>query len=114
MLTLAAFVVAFFFPFTQRGSDANMSIACQVLIFAATAMGLNIVVGLAGLLTLGYIAFLGSGAYVAAMLSESAFSTIDWHPPFVLVMLIGAGVAATLGLIIGSPTPASRVTIWPS
>ncbi len=104
VLTLAAFVVAFFFPFTQRGSDANMSIACQVLIFAATAMGLNIVVGLAGLLDLGYIAFLGSGAYVAAMLSESAFATIDWHPPFVLVMLIGAGVAATLGLIIGSPT----------
>ena len=59
VLTLAAFVVAFFFPFTQRGSDANMSIACQVLIFAATAMGLNIVVGLAGLLDLGYIAFLG-------------------------------------------------------
>ena len=103
VLTLAAFVVAFFFPFTQGGSDANMSIATQV-IFAATAMGLNIVVGLAGLLDLGYIAFLGAGAYVAAMLSESAFSTIDWHPPFVVVMLIGAGVAATLGLIIGSPT----------
>ncbi len=46
-----------------------MSIATQVLIFAATAMGLNIVVGLAGLLDLGYIAFLGSGAYVAAMMS---------------------------------------------
>jgi branched-chain amino acid transport system permease protein len=104
VLTLAAFVVAFFFPFTQKGSDANMSIATQVLIFAATAMGLNIVVGLAGLLDLGYIAFLGSGAYVAAMLSESAFATIDWHPPFPVVVLIGACVAATLGLIIGSPT----------
>ncbi|GAA1612967.1 branched-chain amino acid ABC transporter permease [Kribbella sancticallisti] len=104
VLTLAAFVVAFFFPFTQGGSDANMSIATQVLIFAATAMGLNIVVGLAGLLDLGYIAFLGSGAYVAAMLSESAFATIDWHPPFPVVVLIGACVAATLGLIIGSPT----------
>ncbi len=104
VLTLAAFVVAFFFPFTQNGSDANMSIATQVLIFAATAMGLNIVVGLAGLLDLGYIAFLGSGAYVAAMLSESAFATIDWHPPFPVVVLIGACVAATLGLIIGSPT----------
>ncbi|ADB32147.1 inner-membrane translocator [Kribbella flavida DSM 17836] len=104
VLTLAAFAVAFFFPFTQNGSDANMSIATQVLIFAATAMGLNIVVGLAGLLDLGYIAFLGSGAYVAAMLSESAFATIDWHPPFLAVVLIGACVAATLGLIIGSPT----------
>lgn len=104
VLTLAAFVVAFFFPFTQKGSDANMSIATQVLIFAATAMGLNIVVGLAGLLDLGYIAFLGSGAYVAAMLSESAFATIDWNPPFLVVVLVGACVAATLGLIIGSPT----------
>ncbi|TCN43237.1 branched-chain amino acid transport system permease protein [Kribbella orskensis] len=104
VLTLAAFAVAFFFPFTQKGSDANMSIATQVLIFAATAMGLNIVVGLAGLLDLGYVAFLGSGAYVAAMLSTSAFATIDWHPPFLVVMLLGAGTAATLGLIIGSPT----------
>ena len=104
VLTLAAFVVAFFFPFTQNGSDANMSIATQVMIFAATAMGLNIVVGLAGLLDLGYIAFLGSGAYVAAMLSESAFATIHWHPPFPVVVLLGACVAATLGLIIGSPT----------
>jgi branched-chain amino acid transport system permease protein len=104
VVTLAAFVVAFLFPFTQKGSDANMSIATQVLIFAATAMGLNIVVGLAGLLDLGYIAFLGAGSYVAAMLSSSAFATIDWKPPFVLVMLIGASVSATLGLIIGSPT----------
>ncbi len=104
VITLSAFLVAFLFPFTQGGSDANMSIATQVLIFAATAMGLNIVVGLAGLLDLGYIAFLGSGAYVAAMLSSSAFATVDWKPPFLVVMLIGGGVAATLGLIIGSPT----------
>jgi branched-chain amino acid transport system permease protein len=64
VITLGAFAVAFLFPFTQNGSDANMSIATQVLIFATTALGLNIVVGLAGLLDLGYIAFLGAGAYV--------------------------------------------------
>jgi len=104
VLTLAAFVVAFLFPFTQDGSDANMSIATQVLVFSATAMGLNIVVGLAGLLDLGYIAFLGSGAYVAAMLSTSAFATIHWKPPFLVVMLLGAGVATLLGLLIGTPT----------
>jgi branched-chain amino acid transport system permease protein len=103
-LLLAAFVVAFLFPFTQGGSDANMSIATQVIIFAATALGLNIVVGLAGLLDLGYIAFLGTGAYVGAMLSTSAFATIGWKPPFVVVMLVGACVAAVFGLIIGSPT----------
>jgi len=103
-LLLAAFVVAFLFPFTQDGSDANMSIATQILIFAATALGLNIVVGLAGLLDLGYIAFLGTGAYVGAMLSNSAFATVGWKPPFVVVMLVGAATAATFGLIIGSPT----------
>jgi len=104
VLTLAAFAVAFFFPFTQNGSDANMSIASQVLIFAAAAMGLNIVVGLAGLLDLGYIAFLGAGAYVGATLSTSAFATIGWKPPFIVVVLVGACVSGTLGLIIGAPT----------
>ena len=104
VLTLGAVAVAFLFPFTQGGSDANMSIATQVLIFATTAMGLNIVVGLAGLLDLGYIAFLGAGAYVGATMSYSAFATIDWKPPFFVVMVIGGMVSATLGLIIGSPT----------
>ncbi|TCC29274.1 branched-chain amino acid ABC transporter permease [Kribbella sindirgiensis] len=104
VLTLAAFAAAFLFPFTQNGDDTNMSIAGAVLVFSATAMGLNIVVGLAGLLDLGYIAFLGSGAYVAATLSTSAFATIGWKPPFLVVVLVGACVAATLGLIIGSPT----------
>jgi branched-chain amino acid transport system permease protein len=104
VLIFAAFVVAFAFPFTQGGSDANMSIATQVIIFAATAMGLNIVVGLAGLLDLGYIAFLGAGAFTAAILSESAFSTVGWHPPFIVVIIISGLISATLGLIIGSPT----------
>ncbi|WP_226346165.1 branched-chain amino acid ABC transporter permease [Agilicoccus flavus] len=104
VLTLAAFVAAFAFPLTQNGSDANMSIATQVIIFSATALGLNIVVGLAGLLDLGYIAFLGAGAYVGAILSGSAFATIDWQPPFLVTVIIGALFSALLGLIIGSPT----------
>jgi branched-chain amino acid transport system permease protein len=104
VLLLSAFIVAFAFPFTQGGSQANMSVATQVLIFAATAMGLNIVVGLAGLLDLGYIAFLGAGAFVAAMLSQSASATFDWHPPFIVVVLISGSVSAILGLIIGTPT----------
>jgi branched-chain amino acid transport system permease protein len=103
-LILASFAVAFCFPLTQNGSDANMSIAAQVLIFAAAAMGLNIVVGLAGLLDLGYIAFLGSGAYVGATLSASGFATIGWKPPFFVVVLVAACFTATLGLIIGAPT----------
>ncbi|MGB7961700.1 MAG: branched-chain amino acid ABC transporter permease [Propionicimonas sp.] len=104
VLVLSAFVVAFAFPFTQNGSDANMSIASQVLIFAAAALGLNIVVGLVGLLDLGYIAFLGAGAFTAAILSESAFSTLDFKPPFIVVVLISGTVASLLGLLIGAPT----------
>jgi branched-chain amino acid transport system permease protein len=104
VLMLGAAAVAITFPLTQNGSDANMSIAAQVLIFATTALGLNIVVGLAGLLDLGYIAFLGAGSYVGAMMSAATSATIGWHPPFIVVMAIGACVSATLGLIIGSPT----------
>jgi branched-chain amino acid transport system permease protein len=104
VLMLGAVAVAFLFPFTQNGSNANMSIAAQVLIFAATALGLNIVVGLAGLLDLGYIAFLGAGAFVGATMSHSAFATIGWKPPFIVVMVIAGLFSAMLGLIIGSPT----------
>ncbi|MFZ1412585.1 MAG: branched-chain amino acid ABC transporter permease [Micropruina sp.] len=104
VLVFSAFAVAFLFPFTQNGSDANMSIATQVLIFATTAVGLNIVVGLAGLLDLGYIAFLGAGAFTAATLSESTFATIGWKPPFIVVMIIAGLISATLGLLIGTPT----------
>src|SRR5665811_2498429 len=67
---------------------STLSIATQVLIFAAAAMGLNIVVGLAGLLAFGYIAFLGAGAYVGATLSTSAFATIGWKPSFIVVVLV--------------------------
>lgn len=104
VLVFAAFMAAFAFPFTQGGSNANMSIATQVLVFAATAMGLNIVIGLVGLLDLGYIAFLGAGAFTAAMLSESAFATIGVKPPFLVTVLIAGTVSALLGLLIGSPT----------
>lgn len=104
VLLLSTFAAAFSLPLTQDGSDALMSVATQVLIFAATAVGLNIVVGLAGLLDLGYIAFLGAGAYVGALLSGSVFSSIGWTPPFLVTVVIGAIFSSILGLIIGSPT----------
>ncbi|WP_370892972.1 branched-chain amino acid ABC transporter permease [Janibacter sp. GXQ6167] len=104
VLTLGAFAAAFLFPFTQDGSEVNMSVATLVLIFGATAIGLNIVVGLAGLLDLGYVAFLGAGAYVGAILSGSAFATVGWQPPFIVTVLLGGIFAAFLGLIVGSPT----------
>ncbi len=101
---LAGLAAAAVFPFTQDGSDANMSIAVQVLVFAAAAIGLNIVIGYAGLLDLGYIAFVGAGAYTSAILSGSIFATVGWTPPFGVVMVLGALVSAVLGLVIGLPT----------
>lgn len=103
VLMLGGVVTAFAFPLTQT-NDANMSIATQVLIFATTALGLNIVVGLAGLLDLGYVAFLGAGAYVGALLSGSVFSVLNIQPPFLVTMLLAGCFSALLGLVIGSPT----------
>ena len=106
-LLLAAFLVAFLFPFTQNGSDANMSIATHILIFATVALGLNIVVGLAGLLDLGYVAFLGVGAYAAALVSGSPSRAIGVQSPFWAAMLTGAAAAARLRRPHRRPHPAA-------
>lgn len=101
---IAAFVAAVAFPFTQGSSNEFLSIAATVGLFAATAMGLNIVVGLAGLLDLGYIAFFGVGSYVGALVSGSAFSTIGVELPWYVAIVLGAAVAGVFGVLIGAPT----------
>jgi branched-chain amino acid transport system permease protein len=104
----AGLAAAFIFPLTQGTSQLYMNIAVNTAVFAVTAIGLNIVVGLAGLLDLGYIAFTGVGAYSAALLSGSTASVVYQHtnriPPFLLVLIAGAVFAAVFGVIIGAPT----------
>ncbi|MFD4034627.1 branched-chain amino acid ABC transporter permease [Streptomyces sp. NPDC058637] len=99
----AAFVAAAAFPFTQN-TDQYTLIAVNILIFATVALGLNIVVGLAGLLDLGYVAFLGVGAYTAALVSGTTASAFDVHFPFWAAVLTGAAVSLIFGVIIGAPT----------
>jgi ABC-type branched-subunit amino acid transport system permease subunit len=70
-------------------------------VFVLLAMGLNVVVGLAGLLDLGYAAFFAIGAYVYAY-SNSPFSHQDL--PFLPMLAVGAAVAAVFGLALGAPT----------
>jgi ABC-type branched-subunit amino acid transport system permease subunit len=70
-------------------------------VFVLLAMGLNVVVGLAGLLDLGYAAFFAIGAYVYAY-SNSPFSHMDL--PFLPMLAVGAAVAAVFGLALGAPT----------
>jgi branched-chain amino acid transport system permease protein len=97
-------IVALGLPLTSAGTEYWMTVASNIGVYAATAIGLNIVVGLAGLLDLGYVAFLGIGAFVAANLSGATASAVGIHLPFVLVMVISAVVAGIFGAIVGSPT----------
>ncbi|MER5465624.1 branched-chain amino acid ABC transporter permease [Streptomyces sp. NPDC002668] len=100
---IAAFVSAAAFPFTQN-TDTYTLIAVNILIFATVALGLNIVVGLAGLLDLGYVAFLGVGAYTAALVSGTTASAFDVQFPFWAAVLTGAAVSLIFGVVIGAPT----------
>ena len=71
------------------------------LLYVMLALGLNIVVGFAGLLDLGYIAFYAVGAYVYALLASPQLGV---HLPFWVILPLGALVAAFFGLILGAPT----------
>ncbi|MGZ0203821.1 branched-chain amino acid ABC transporter permease [Streptomyces sp. RM1] len=99
-----AFVAAVIFPFTQS-DDHNANIGVNILIFATVALGLNIVVGLTGLLDLGYVAFLGVGAYAAALVSGSEYSRFSGvHFPFWAAALTGMAASLVFGVLIGAPT----------
>ncbi len=78
-----------------------------IIIFIILALGLNIVVGYAGLLDLGYAAFFAIGAYTAGMLSSSHLSGqfgSSFQISFWLVIWIAAAIAALFGIILGAPT----------
>ncbi len=99
---IVASLVVIAFPFVDRLTNLRWS--SQVifaLIFTILALGLNIVVGFAGLLDLGYAAFFAIGAYTTGILS-SPVHNIQWN--FWLVIWIAAAMAAIWGFILGAPT----------
>nr|WP_037675358.1 branched-chain amino acid ABC transporter permease [Streptomyces globisporus] len=100
----AAIVMAIAFPFLQQSGDTYTLIAVNILIFATVALGLNIVVGLAGLLDLGYVAFLGVGAYTAALVSGATSSAFGVQFPFWAAALTGMAASLVFGVVIGAPT----------
>ena len=88
-----------------------------MLIFAIMAVGLNVVIGFAGLLDLGYVAFYALGAYTAAFLASPHWGGLSIvlfadvaqgfpgiHLPFVLIVVLAAIVAALFGALLGAPT----------
>ncbi len=89
-------------PFAlSAAGTAWVRIANLAILFVFLSLGLNIVVGFAGLLDLGYVAFFGVGAYVYALLASPHFGL---HLPFWLILPIGALVAALCGAVLGAPT----------
>ena len=71
------------------------------MLYVMLALGLNIVVGFAGLLDLGYVAFYAVGAYLYAILASPQFGI---HLPFWALLPLGAAVAGLFGVLLGAPT----------
>jgi branched-chain amino acid transport system permease protein len=115
-LTLLAGGVALPFLVSEAGDFMNASVIA--LAYVVMALGLNIVVGFAGLLDLGYVAFYALGAYcvgwfgsgfffranVHVLVSKVATSLPGIHLNFLLILLAAVVVTSVAGTIIGLPT----------
>lgn len=98
LLLTVLMAVMLYYPYFGFVDRYMTDVAIMVLVYVCLGLGLNIVVGLAGLLDLGYIAFYGVGAYTYALLS------IHFYFPFWMALPVAAGLAAIAGCIIGYPT----------
>ncbi len=100
--TIVGIGLALLFPLINSALGLGWEAkAVPIALFIILALGLNVVVGFAGLLDLGYAAFFAIGAYTYAY-SNSPFSGQDL--PFIPMLFIGAVVAATFGIALGAPT----------
>jgi branched-chain amino acid transport system permease protein len=98
----------------QQLGNGPVRLIDQALLYVLLALGMNIVVGYAGLLDLGYVAFYAIGAYVFALLasphlgqqfaSMQALFPAGLHAPWWLVLPLAAGVAGLFGMVLGAPT----------
>src|SRR5207248_1722464 len=106
---VVALLVALAYPFLDPlllaplFGTSTIGIMIPVLLFSLLALGLNIVVGYAGLLDLGYAAFFAIGAYTAAFLTSPA-SPLPFRVDFWLALVLSWVVAALFGVILGAPT----------
>ncbi|HEU5384877.1 MAG TPA: branched-chain amino acid ABC transporter permease [Streptosporangiaceae bacterium] len=99
----AAAVVAAVLPLFGLG-QFQLQVGIDALVIALLAVGLNIVVGWAGLLDLGYVAFFGFGAYGYALVSSGQIGTNGIHLPSYLSIPLVMAAAAGLGLLVGWPS----------
>jgi branched-chain amino acid transport system permease protein len=105
-LLLMLLLVLFFYAlpllrppiFTTNQIDFG-GVMFSVAAFALVALGLNIVIGYAGLLDLGYVGFYATGAYTTGVLTS-----YHWHWPFFLALPVAIAVTMLTGVILGAPT----------
>jgi len=100
--------------FVQQLGNGPVRILDLALLYVMLALGLNIVVGYAGLLDLGYVAFYAVGSYMFALLasphlSENFESILAMfpgglHSPLWVIIPLGAGLAGLFGVLLGAPT----------
>ncbi len=100
-LVLAALLLALPFLTDWAAGRAWVRIAAFALLYIMLALGLNIVVGYAGLLDLGYVAFFAVGAYLYALLASPHFGI---HLPFWALLPACALIACVFGVLLGAPT----------
>ncbi|MFM0327703.1 ABC transporter permease subunit [Caballeronia glebae] len=110
----AVLVVAAPMVIGAAGGNYWVRVLDFAMLYVMLALGLNIVVGFAGLLDLGYIAFYAVGAYTAALLSSPHLSSqFEWlaqlapsglHIPFLIVVPCAMALAALFGILLGAPT----------
>jgi branched-chain amino acid transport system permease protein len=115
VIFLLAAAALFVLPlFAQQFGDGPVRIIDIALLYVLLALGLNIVVGYAGLLDLGYVAFYAVGAYMFALLASpqlletfeglAALFPDGLHTPIWIVIPLGAGLAGLAGVLLGAPT----------
>src|SRR5229473_3728478 len=105
-------LIALVFPaialYTSDGSTYLIALAGHAGTYVLLAIGLNVVVGFAGLLDLGYAAFFAIGAYTYALFASAQLGSSplhhSFHLPFWLMLFVGMFVAAAAGAILGFPT----------
>ena len=107
LLVLAALFI--FLPLIGMYDSSYFELVIQICIFSGLALGLNIVVGFAGLLDLGYVAFFAVGAYLWAMFTSPVDTYFKVNNMlvsanyFYLFIFLGVAVAATGGILLGLP-----------
>jgi branched-chain amino acid transport system permease protein len=121
MVALLAWAV--YLPLAHEENSAFLGIAVLILAYSVMALGLNIIVGYAGLLDLGYVAFFALGALTAGwfmsgfyaeagkggegfsfLVSDPAASLPGIHLNFVIVCILAIIICAIAGMLIGLPT----------